>query len=173
MSGAWVAIGRVRTVRPGHRQLRIEPLPGLETQFAAIRQIGFRRGGQEPALHGVVTVEVQTRYAVVTLGSGVSADAVAALRGADVVIAQADMKAPEAALPPAPAMQDFDVMDVSGKRLGRVTATYFSRGNSVIEIEEDGGGTALLPVSRTTIERVDMERGAVIVFDMDPFRQEA
>jgi len=159
MTARRTEIGKVHSVNPPKRELRIRPFSGEIPPDVAWLYVAGAAG-------------VETRYRVeridgdrVILTAGVTRDAVAQLRGA-TVCADVDVTAADDWQNRLAALEGFAVTDEADVRLGTVAAVYATGSNAAIEVARTDGGSLILPAIDRVIVSVDMERGRVAVKDI-------
>jgi len=169
MTQEWVQIGRVRSVNPGRREVRIAPAQDCGQAFAALTwlhlslrdgermrcRVAMMRGGDAP---------------VATLAVGVPRDHVARMKGAAVLLERAAVEAtvPEQRQEPAiaPGMR---VVGPDGAEIGVIKDIYKTGANEACVIEKAGGGVMLLPLIEQVVAHVDPGMAVVQVNDIAPF----
>lgn len=165
-------IGRVRSVNPARRELRVTPLPGSAHVFERLE--GWvtcaRADGAEMRLR---LLESKTRDGDVRLrlAPGVTRDTVGGLRGAAVLWDQPMPPAEDGAFEPA-ALAGMAVETPDGRRLGVVTDTFETAANAALRVRREDGGTVLLPVAGALIREVDWSDRVIRVRDIAPFAVE-
>jgi ribosomal 30S subunit maturation factor RimM len=105
---------------------------------------------------------------VVRFAPGVAQEAVAALRGAAVLL-PADAVTADGAW----RLRDLAGMaavDAQGLRLGCISEVYEGRGDGALKIELDAGGAMVVPAIPAVLMRVDLAAGTVQLGDCTPYR---
>lgn len=171
MGEEWVHIGAVRSVRPDKRQLRIDPEAAHRHEFESLEWVCLRpRESASRILRRRVELVSQAGNSwVMTLSPGISHDAIAALRGAAVLLEKEALHPLTREGLSADALYGFRVCTRDGDFLGTVTAVYATGANEAIEVEKTGGGTLLLPLIAALIEEVQEAAGILVVGDIAPF----
>lgn len=171
MDEEWVHIGAVRSVRPDRRELRVVPEPAHQHEFEYLEWVSLR---PRDAASGIVRRRVAQvspagNTQVITLAPGISFDAVAALRGASVVLEKGALHPAHGRMWQPEALSGFRVCTKDGVCLGTVSAVYATGMNEAIEIEKTGGGRMLLPLIEDLIEEVQEHARMLVVGDIAPF----
>jgi ribosomal 30S subunit maturation factor RimM len=94
------------------------------------------------------------------------------MRGAAIWIGESECEAAEAAYALAD-LQDLEVQDTEGRRIGKVADVYATGAHGVIEIATGGGMTLSVPVIEPVIASVDLEQGVIVVNDIAPYAVES
>ena len=172
MTQEWVQIGRVRSVNPGRREVRIAPAPDCGQVFAALTwlhlslrdgermrcRVEMMRGGDAP---------------VATLAAGVPRDHVARMKGAAVLAQRAVMEASAPERRQAPAIAPgMRVVGPDGAEIGVITDIYKTGANEACVIKKAGGGVMLLPLIEQVVAHVGPGTAVVRVNDIAPFAVE-
>ncbi len=173
MTQEWVHIGRVRSVNPGRREVRIAPAPECGQAVAALTwlhlslrdgermrcRVERMRGGDAP---------------VATLAAGVPRDHVARMKGAAVLSERAVVEAiasQQQRRQPAitPGMR---VVGPGGAEIGVITDMYKTGANEACVIKKADGGVMLLPLIEQVVAHVDPGAAVMEVNDVAPFAVE-
>ena len=170
MPESWIYIGRVRSVNPSARRLRIRPEAYHADRFDQVTRLGvILRDGTE------LRCKVESVCAVggdigVLLAPGVPRDNVGKMKGAAVMAPAAECGQGGVPDVHAEALRGFLVMNEEGAPLGRVAVAYETAAHGVVEIERPDGAVVLLPVVPEVIVHIDLDRGVVVtVADIAPF----
>ena len=169
MSDEWKVVGRVRSVNPRGRDVRVAATKGYAYVFADMAWIQFRRGGDEPLRCKVIRTRTNDESVIVELSPGVSRDVVGELRSALVVMAEEE-------IPPRPGQKvrlvellGLRVVLPTGATLGTIGEVYEGPANDAFAVDRPDGGRSILPVIEAVIESVDLDLGEVVVGDITPF----
>lgn len=173
MDDAWREIGRVRSVNPRTREVRIAIPPGLGYVFSGLTWIQFVVSPDNPLRCKVASIKSDESVAVVALAPGVSRDIVGRLKGVKVVMALE-------AWPPRPGMawrlDDLLAMKVvlpSGDVLGTVCEVYEGPANDAFAVVRPDGSRCVLPVIDAVVLSVDADTATINTGDVTSFLVEA
>lgn len=170
MAQTHIVIGRVRSVTPGRRLLRVIPTRGGDRSFECLGWIYVARPDEREAIRCRVTeVREEPGQFALTLSAGVPRDMVARMKGAEIVIAVEEGTAPQRT---AGDYIGLKAMDESGAEIGEVKAVELSPAHDVLEIEKVGGGAVLVPAIEQVIASVDWDSGVIVLRDLTPFAVE-
>lgn len=171
MAQEWVQIGRVRSVNPGRREVRIAPAPGHSQAFESMTwlqvvlrdgetmrcRVAAMRGGEAP---------------VATLALGVPRDHVARMKGAAVLLEEERAVATVKLRKHADVAAGMRVIGPDDAIIGVITDLYRSGVNDACIIEKTGGGVMLLPLIEQVVALVDPEAAVMRVNDIAPYAVE-
>lgn len=174
MDEAWRETGRVRSVNPRLREVRIAVGPGLAHAFDGLGWIHFGLPPGPPLRCKVTSSKCDGAVAVVALAPGVPRDTVGRLKGAVVLMAPG-------AIPPRPGqgwrlgelMGMVVVESATGAVLGTVGEVYEGPANDAFTVERPDGGRWILPAISAVMLSVDTEARQIAVGDVGPFVVEA
>lgn len=169
MASGHVEIGRIQTVNPARREVRVKPGTGKKHLFQGMAWALVLLADGTELRCKVDGVRGASSGYIVKLSAGVTRDTVARLKGARVIVDAEEAPCPGGGLDDVSALLGFQVYDVEGAGLGEVVATYSALSNNAIEIKGPGGGEMLLPVIDEVIAGVDLERGSLTVRDIAPY----
>ena len=167
MSDARIEIGRVRSVNPARREVRVTPRRGYERALNGLREIEFAMDRGQRQTVAVETVEEQERCVKLTLAQGTSPDAVAALKSAKVlgepgVTAAADPFRMDAAK-----FAGFAVVDMDGNAVGVVSGGFTTPAHGVIEIARHSATRVLAPFVPEVIAHIDEDARVIVLRDIE------
>lgn len=169
MDEAWRETGRVRSVNPRTREVRIAIRPGLGYVFSGLGWIQFMLPPGSPLRCKVASIKSDESVAVVALAPGVSRDIVGRLKGVKVVVA------PEA-WPPRPGvgwrlndLLGMSVVQPSGEVLGTVCEVYEGPANDAFAVARPDGSRCILPVIDAVVLSVNIENATIGTGDVSPF----
>lgn len=173
MDDAWRETGRVRSVNPRTRELRIAIAPGLGYVFAGLTWIQFQAAPGKPLRCKVASIKSDDSVAVVALAPGVSRDIVGQLKGVKVVLAPEEW--------PARPGTDWRLVDLmgmavvldSGEVLGTVCDVYEGPANDAFAVARPDGSRCILPAIEAVMVSVDTEAATIRTGDITPFIVEA
>lgn len=173
MADAWIAIGRVRSVNPRSREVRVGVLGGYARAFEGMAWIRFARGADAPLRCKVAAIRGDAEVMVVVLGPGLPRERVDGLRGATVVAAPEEIPAR-----PGQGWRLTDLLGMTvvlpgGALLGAIGEVYEGPANDAFAVDRPDGGRCLLPAIPEVIESVDFDRRTVEVGDVAPYILEA
>ncbi len=167
MSGPPAEIGRVRSVNPARREVRVAARPGYAGAFAGRSEMEFALSGGGRAAFAVETVEEQNRYVKLTLAAGTSADDVASLKGAKV-FAGASRALPDSPFEAAAAeYAGFRVTDLVGDEVGVVAGGFNTRAHGVLEIAQAGGASVLAPFVPEVVAEIRLAERVIVLRDAE------
>lgn len=173
MDEPWVEIAKVRSVNPGRREIRLSPVAGLDHALAGTDWLWIERAGGPPLKCRVDHMrDCGGGQWLAGLAAGVPRDRIGAMRGAAVLMREADL--PEAVMAPL-ATEDLPGLEVrceDGALLGTVTDVYSSRARDVAVITRPEGGSVLLPMIPEVVLSADLEAGVLEVGDIGPYAVE-
>ncbi|MFO7974532.1 MAG: hypothetical protein R6V12_07855 [Candidatus Hydrogenedentota bacterium] len=169
MTKRTVVAGKVHSVSPGKRQVRIRPAAEDVPDKAFLGRLRLRLTDGREVRPLVATLRRPGEKVVVELTPGTPRDSVAGMRGADVL-----WETDEAAIA---LVGRLDVEALVGMRLvgpddtaiGDVVGVLETPAHAVIEVKCPDSRSLLLPVIRETIEKIDWESGVILVGDITPF----
>ena len=173
MTDAWVTIGRVRSVNPGRREVRIAVIPGHAHEFDHRDTLRVRAGRVEPVRCRLENLRDGGDLLIAAFAAGVPKDAVGAMRGAEIVLAPGETTRPSNDDLRAENLPGLMVRDEDGAVLGRVVEAYASAAHAVVCVERPGGGRFLLPVIEQVLVAVDFDARVLDVKDIGPHAVEA
>ena len=169
MAAAWVRAGKIRSVNPARRELRLTPtreVAGASANIAGARVI----------LADGATVACKVEHVnatpdgwILTLGAGAPRDTVAAMKNAALEVMLPKRKR---SVPDELTAEDWiglNVVGADGARIGVIRGCIESRAHDILEIKRPDGQEFLLPAVEQTIESIDLETGQVTVGDMRPY----
>lgn len=173
MDEAWRETGRVRSVNPRTREVRIAIRPGLGYVFSGLAWIRFLVVPGSPLRCKVTSIKCDESVAVVALAPGVSRDIVGQLKGVKVVVAPEEW-------PSRPGvgwrLDDLLAMSVvlpTGDVLGTVCEVYAGPANDAFAVQRPDGSRCILPVIDAVMVSVDAETATIRTGDVSPFMVEA
>lgn len=169
MADAWIAIGRVRSVNPRAREVRVEVLGDYGRAFEGMEWIRFVRDPAGPLRCKVTAVRGDAKVAVVVLGAGLPRDVVGQLRGARVVAAPAEIPARKSEGWRLEDLVGMAVLAEGKKPFGTVREVYEGPANDAFAVDQTGGGRCVLPVIPELIVAVDLDGRTVEIGDVGPF----
>lgn len=169
MADAWIAVGRVRTVNPRAREVRINVRDGYGYVFGGLAWIQFEQAQGDVLRCKVMAARSDETTSVVTLSPGVPRDTVGRLKGLRVLLAPGE-------IPPRPTgpsrLADWlgtRVMLPSGETLGTVCEVFEGPANDAFAVRRPDKSRCILPVIEAVVRRVDLEAGTIEVGDVEPF----
>jgi 16S rRNA processing protein RimM len=169
MATRWIEIGRVRSVNPARRELRVRAARRHAHELDAPQAVRVQIHGAEPVRCVVESVRPAGGEFVMRLAPGVLRDTVAEMKSAALVLAPDELSPrPEGAVHASDLIGVQVYEEGQTAPLGRVTAAYETNANEVLEIERDSGGTVLLPFIDALVASVDLDREVLVVRDIGP-----
>jgi len=167
----WVEIGRVRSVQPAKRTLRVTPHPARPHALGTPEWVRVMLRNGEVLRCKVLRCETGQSMTL-ALAPGVSRDDVAAMKGAALVV-------PAEEVPPAPEgfwhvseLVGMAVCGEDGGPLGTVEAVEEGLAQNWFTVEMTDGKRLLAPAVPELIVAVDREARRVTVRDLSPFAVE-
>jgi 16S rRNA processing protein RimM len=167
MSQARIILGRVRSVNPARREVRVTLWPGHASALAGAATVEFEPDDGKRRAFTVETVEEQNRCVKLTLAQDASDSDVAALRGAAVIGPAAQGAARDAFDMDAAEFEGFDVVDAQGNAVGAVAGGFNTPAHGVIEIDRGGGRMALAPFVPEVVADVEWEARRIVIRDVE------
>jgi ribosomal 30S subunit maturation factor RimM len=167
MNQGWTTIGKVRTVQAPRRELRLDMMaPYRWPEGHAPGWIHLSLGAQPPRRYKVVQVEPDDAAPMVVLAAGVPRETVAALRGADFVVPEAE--APEWRSEGWYAREwlHYSVVDARGNALGTVREVWHGP-TSAITVESESGDAWTLPVIEEVILNEDRDKRVLTISSLE------
>lgn len=160
-------IGRVRSVNPARREVRVAPRHGYDRALAGRGEVEFVIEGGKRVTYAVETVEEQDRYVKVTLAAGTATDDVASLKGARV-LADAAPEIPDNPFEiAAEEFEGFTVRGPDGSEVGVVAGGFNTRAHGVLEIKRPDGRPLLAPFVSEVVAGIDLDRRAIVLRDVE------
>lgn len=163
----WVAVARLTRTWGNRGELAAVPLSSHPGRFERLAEVRLRGAEGFPGGGPALVVESVRRHGarLIFKFQGVASIAEAEkLRGAEVCVPPAER------WPPPPGewyVSDLigcDVVDqVTGERLGRVTAWLELGGAGTLEVTGEGGRELLIPFARSICHRIDLEARRITV----------
>jgi 16S rRNA processing protein RimM len=169
MPGPWIHIGRVVSVNPARRELRIRPVPVHAGDFTEMGWVRVVLSDETEMRCRAESVRTTRTGVVVALTAGVTRDNVARMKGGSVVVGHERIKRRTDSGCHVSELHDMEVFDEEGNFLGAVKEAYPTGANDVIEVEQPSGKVIILPVIAELVETVDVDRGRITVRDITPY----
>ncbi len=163
-----IEVGLVRSVNPGKRSLRVKAARGYARVFAGMAWARFRLRGGAHLRCKVETVLETPLGPALTLAAGVPRENVGRLKGAVVLMTEAEMPAGGGNFEVA-ALAGMQVHDEAGVLLGRVREVYEAPSNDAFCVELVDGRRIILPVIDQVIAEVDVDEARLLVKDIRPY----
>ncbi|MBX3178529.1 MAG: PRC-barrel domain-containing protein [Candidatus Hydrogenedentes bacterium] len=173
MAGAWIGIGRVRSVNPRAREVRVEVRAPYSGALGSPSWIGFARDPAPVLRCKVERVRGEGAVMVVVLGAGLPRDAVAGLRGAEALLAPDDIPVRSAGAWRIQDLLGMAVVAADGSVIGAVCEVYEGPANDAFAVARPDGTRCLLPAIGEVILGVDREARRIEVGDVTPFMVDA
>jgi 16S rRNA processing protein RimM len=169
MDDTWRETGRVRSVNPRTRELRIAIRPGLGYVFVGLDWIQFQETPGRPLRCKVASIKSDDSVAVVALAPGVSRDIVGRLKGAKVVVALEDWPARPGTDWRLADLMGMAVIQSSGEVLGTVCEVYEGPANDAFAVARPDGTRCILPAIDAVMLSVETETATIRIGDVSPF----
>ncbi|MFO7775545.1 MAG: hypothetical protein R6W89_07070 [Candidatus Hydrogenedentota bacterium] len=160
--------GKVVSIRPDRREVRIDPVPGMEERIEAEGWVWFRESTGREWKCKVVEVRRTGQGAVITISAGTPKDTVARLRGAEALTSAP----PEGESEPMYGLEDLHGLAVAhadGTMAGHVTDLYEGKAHDMAAVETPDGAELIIPLIPQVVESVDLEAGIITVGDLTPY----
>ena len=163
MADSWIGVGTVVSVNPARRELRVRCLDdgtafSEPTEWAQVRP----RAGA-PLRCRVVGMRTTASGVIVSLAAGVTRDAVAGMKGAEVLLRENEVAAAPTDCRDPRAVVGYAVVDETDAVVGTVCDGFVTPAHGVLEVETVTGTRFLLPMVDETISGVDTERNVMTV----------
>lgn len=158
----------MRSVNPARREVRVTPAPGAANAFSALELVELDLIDGNRLRCRVAGVRDEAGGKILTLSPGVPRETVARMKGS-TLSAEVEVAAEGY---PVEELNGLTVLDEAGSELGTVTAVYTAGGSEAVEITAPDGSTLLLPVIEQVIASVNIERGEIVVKDIEPYAVE-
>ncbi len=168
MPESWTVIGRVRSVNPRLREVRVDVLGGYGRAYSAMKWICFDRAPDAPLRCKVASVRGDEEVAIVALGSGLPREIVGNLRGARILAKPEEIPARAGQHWRLDELVGMAVVTARGESLGTVSEVYQGPANDAFAVSRPKGRW-MLPAIPEVIETVDLEHRTIVVGDIGPF----
>lgn len=168
----YVDIGRVRSVNPAKREVRVTVRAGYAGAYENLNWLELEPVDGERVRCQVTECRMRNSEAIVALSAGVSRDRVAVFKGARAMMPARDVPPPDPFEVRASEYDGFAVEDEHGARLGTVVGGMATPTHGVIEIETAPGESALAPVVPEVVSEVDWDGRRLVLRDVERFRVE-
>jgi len=169
MAAPSIVIGRVRSVNPRAREVRVEILGGYTRAYDGLAWIRFERGPAGPIRCKIARIRSDATTAIVELGAGLPRDTVGQLRGANVVALPEEIPARPGNEWRLDELVGMAVVMPGGESLGTVCEVYEGPANDAFAVKRPGGGQCVLPAIPELVLAVDRDGGRIEVGDVAPF----
>lgn len=173
MDEAWRETGRVRSVNPRTREIRIAIHPGLGYVFSDLAWIQFQVVPGNPLRCKVASIKHDDSVAVVALAPGVSRDIVGRLKGVKVVLSPGDWPARPGRAWRLDDLLGYSVLLPTGEALGTVCEVFEGPANDAFAVARPDGSRCILPVIDAVLVSVDADAATIKTGDVSPFMVEA
>ncbi len=169
VAATWVRLGTVRSVNPAKRELRIDPDRAFANGAKTVEKVRVTSKMSQNLVCTVESLNATPNDLIVTLGAGISRDAVAGMKNATVEIERARRtRAPRDEM----SAEDWiglDVVSVDGTRIGVIAGCIVSPAHDILEIETPDGQQVLLPAIEQTVESIDLDTRCVVIGSIEGF----
>lgn len=173
MDDTWRETGRVRSVNPRTRELRVAIRAGLGYVFSDLSWIQFMEATGKPLRCKIASIKSDESVAVVVLAPGVSRDIVGRLKGVKVVVPVEEWPARSGVGWRLADLIGMKVMQSTGEVLGTVCEVYEGPANDAFAVARPDGSRCLLPAISAVMMSVDADSATIITGDVSPFVVEA
>jgi len=163
-----VCSGKVVSVRPNRREVRIEPLPGMAEAIQPDGWIWFRESTGREWKCKASGLRRTGQGLVITVSAGTPRDTIAKLRGAEALAPAPPEGEPE----PLYTLDDLHGLTVAhadGTIAGHVTDLYDGKAHAMASVKSPGGAERIIPLIPEVVESVDLEAGIITVGDLTPY----
>ncbi len=163
-----VCSGKVVSVRPDRREVRVDPVPGMEDRVQTDGWVWFRAVTGREWKCKVIGVRRTGQGVVITVSPGTPKDTIAQLRGAEALAPAS----PEGELEPLYTLDDLRGLTVArgdGTIAGHVTDLYDGKAHAMAAVETPDGAERIIPLIPQVVESVDLEAGVITVGDLTPY----
>lgn len=164
-----ISISSIESVQPARREVRLTPPARLREAISGAGWLTVTAADGKPIRCKISGVRWHGDAALIALAPGVPRDTVAGMRGLDVAIEAADMRARYDDAFDAADLIDMLVVDETGREIGKIVGVIDTPAHGVLEIEGAGGEVAMVPAIPETVARVDWDAGKVTVRDLTPY----
>jgi len=169
MADAWIAIGRVRSVNPRSREVRVGVLGGYARAFDGMAWIRFRRGTEAPLRCKVASLRGDAGGVVVVLGPGLPRERVDGLRGATVLAEASEIPARPREGWRLADLAGLTVVKADGAVFGTIVEVYEGPANDAFAVDRPDGSRCLLPAIAEVIRAVNLDGHTLEVGDVAQF----
>lgn len=173
MPDEWIPIGRVRSVNPRSRELRVKVRDGYSYVFDDLAWIRFERAPGDVLRCKVTASKGDKSVAAVTLSPGVPRDVVGLLRGCVAVLAPDELPPPPGGRSVLDDWLGLRVVLPSGESLGLVCEVFEGPANDAFAVQRPDGSRCILPVIDAVVRAINIDGGMIEVGDVEPFVVEA
>lgn len=168
-----VEIGRVRSVAPGSREVRIRPAAGHQAAFEAPNWLRIAPPGGSEMRCRVEKMRRHGEDVIAVLAPVVPRDSIARMKGAGVVVAPEEAVAvPEAELD-VTALVGLRVVGPDGAAIGDVVDVYSTRANAAFVVRRPDDTRFLLPAIPEVVAEIDLDEETLRLGDFGPYMVEA
>ena len=168
MNDDLISIGRIASVNPARREIRVGVDHDDSPDTAALEWLYVGADRDTLVRFRVASARVAEQRLIVTLVAGVTRDAIAALKKIPVWV-DANVLIPATSFNyPARQLMGFTLHGPRGLE-GTVTATLETRAHEVLEIETPAGDCILIPLIAEWIEDIDWDQRVIVVSDLTPY----
>lgn len=166
----WVCVGRVSSVDPAHRTLRVQTYCDSTTLVKKLDRLHLRLTSGESCTVKIDHVREHNEKVIIKVTSGVPRDRVADWKGAEVLVEARNWSVDHVRGIPLENLIGFGVVSPDDQRLGYVSCVYRSSEQDIVEFESTTGKRILVPLLQDiTFFGVDWERGTIKLGDFLPY----
>ncbi len=163
-----VVAGKVQSVHPGKRQVRIQA-PDEIPDDAFLGRLRMRLADGREIAPMVATLRRLEGIVLVQLTPGTTRDTVAQLKGAEVLWEADENTLQLMGRQHVDALIGMRLIATGNVQLGVVVGALSTPAHGVIEAERPDGRRLLLPVIPEVVERIDWDDGVIFVGDIAPY----
>jgi 16S rRNA processing protein RimM len=156
-------------VNPAKRELRIDPERAFASGAKTVEKVRVSSKTSSGIICAVETLNATPGGLIVTLGAGISRDAVASMKNATIEIERARRTRATRDEMSAEDWIGLDVVSVDGTRIGVIAGCIESPAHDILEIETPDGREVLLPAIEQIVESIDLDARCVVIGSVEGF----
>lgn len=164
-----VIIGRVASVNPAHREIRVKLIGQDAPDVDAVDRVYVATPEGAEFCCRIAEMRESNGQMIVKLADGVLRDTVRQLEKGAVSIAADAVRVREQMDFGGEDLLGFSVVTAEGTVVGRVCAVIDSPAHDVLEIESGDGGSMLAPLVEELIDSIDWDANVLRVKDLSAF----
>ncbi len=169
MSELRTLIGRVTSVNPAKREIRVTPIARRVPDISGVETVYVAAAGQSELACKTAAIRMTSDQIIVELAPGVLRDTVASFRNGAVSVDSAGLRPVDTPEFEGESLLGFYIETADHGRIGRVAAVMDTPAHDVLEIETPGGGSILAPLVEEWIDRIDWDKRVIFANDMTAF----
>lgn len=172
MDESHTRIGRIKSVNPARREVRIDAPKARVRDAESWSWLYIEESDGELSRYKIARAALKGECAVVELAPGVPRDTVRLLKGRRVLRPKAASEPKFSFDGEATDLVGMTIESNDGSLLGEIVAGFETKANGVLEVLRPDGSSLLLPLVPEVIEGIDLDKGKVIAGDIAPFAVE-